>query len=458
MKKYLYKIINSDVSVIGISKKGISAALLAKNKGNNVFMSDIKSDKMLEKELAVLREKKIPCETGINSEKILESNIIVRCSGVPFDVPILKKARNAGIPILDEIEFASLYNKAKIIAITGTNGKTTNIEILSLIFKKAGKKVFKVGNSGIPFSSVVLKAKKRDVILMEVSCLHLEDLQYLKPDISFITNITPDHLDRYGSMARYATIKGNILKHQSSKDYSIINADDKYSHYYDRISRAKKYYISCKSAVKQGVYIFGDKIAANMLKYNNKILCNLKDLGIKTEYNYPNILGAVAIAITSGVKLSVIRKALEEFSGVKHRFEDLGEFNGIKVINDSKATNEDATINALRNCKGSIILILGGRDKNSSFNKIKKCLPDDIKAIVYYGEVKNKIYNTLKDKAFLVSVKSLDNAIDKSVSISKKGDTILFSPSCSVLKNQFENAEKRGEYFKVNIRKLLRRK
>ena len=428
MKNIFLPIKNKKIGIIGAGTSGIHAAKLANYFGAEVFLSD--SNKINKFNIHG-----IEAEFGKHSDKILKSDFIIKSPGVPQDIKIISKANDLKIPVFSEIEFASWFTKTSIIGITGTNGKTTTVELINDILNKNGFKVLLGGNIGIPFSKNVLLENKKmasyDFHLLEISSFQLEDIKYLKPNYSIIINIKPDHLDRYKSFTEYKKTKFKISLNLDANDTLIINDLD--TNDLKIISNAiiKKFKIN------------KDKVYVNNESYN----VNLDQNNLKGEHNLENILVANILCSSLGIDQELINESIKKFTPLNHRIERVNTNSHAKFYNDSKATNLPATIAAIKYIKKNIILILGGIDKNNSEFAILAKYVGKIKKIILYGDSRYDIKKSIKKYFDVLVYENFYSAVIESIKLSKKDDNVLLSPACASY-DQFKSYKHRGKKFK----------
>ena len=429
------------IAVLGLGKSGIACANLAISKGYSVFASDsgkVRTHKQMN------LNKKVEVEFGKHSSKVLENDIIIKSPGLPNELEILKQARKQEIPVLSELDFALNFAKPKkIIAVTGTNGKTTTTTLIYEIIKKGYKNTFVAGNIGFPISEVVTKLNSKSIFVLELSSYQLEDSPYFRPDISVSMNITPDHLKHHHTMANYVKAKANVFINQKKQDYAIYNYEDKYLKKAILKTKAIKFDFN-NNKTKNCIYF---KDGTIYLKKNNKNIKLNPKINIPGKHNIDNILASVAASYLAGTKKSVIEKVISGFKGVEHRIEFVKEINGVKYYNDSKGTNVDSTKVALESFNKNIQLILGGQDKGSPYKPIFNLIKKKVKNIFLIGEATNIIKKQLKGSAPMIECETLKNAIKKIHSVAQKGDIVLFSPACASF-DQFNDFEHRGREFK----------
>ena len=429
------------IAVLGLGKSGIACANLAISKGYSVFASDsgkVRTHKQMN------LNKKVEVEFGKHSSKVLENDIIIKSPGLPNELEILKQARKQEIPVLSELDFALNFAKPKkIIAVTGTNGKTTTTTLIYEIIKKGYKNTFVAGNIGFPISEVVTKLNSKSILVLELSSYQLEDSPYFRPNISVSMNITPDHLKHHHTMANYVKAKANVFINQKKQDYAIYNYEDKYLKKAILKTKAIKFDFN-NNKTKNCIYF---KDGTIYLKKNNKNIKLNPKINIPGKHNIDNILASVAASYLAGTKKSVIEKVISGFKGVEHRIEFVKEIGGVRYYNDSKGTNVDSTKVALESFDKNIQLILGGQDKGSPYKPIFNLIKKKVKNIFLIGEATNIIKKQLKGSAPMIECETLKNAIKKIHSVAQKGDIVLFSPACASF-DQFNDFEHRGREFK----------
>ena len=440
---------NKSISIIGAGESGIGAAILAKKNSYDVFVSDNNIIKTNYRK--VLIENRIDFEEGGHSfEKILNSNLIIKSPGIPNESELIKKINKLDLNLISEIDFAYRFTKAKIIAITGTNGKTTTSLITYKILKDAGLNVCVAGNIGNSFSHAISK-KDYDVVVLEVSSFQLDNIVEFSPYISILLNITPDHLDRYNNdFENYLKSKLNITLNQTTNDFLIYNNDD--TSFSDLQTQAKKIPISiANKTFDEGGYYKNNKININL---NNKAM-TIEKLALNGTHNIFNSMAAAMAARVFEVSDDVIRKSLIDFENIEHRLEYVITVHGIDFINDSKATNVNAAWYAIESMNKSFVWILGGVDKGNDYTELIKVAKEKkIKAIICLGPNNKKIKASFKNVVDLIEdAKDMSEAVKKSYNIASSGDAVLLSPACASF-DLFENYEHRGSEFKKMVRSL----
>jgi len=437
------------VSVLGIGKTGVSVANLLFELGYDVFVSEILPLEKVKNNIQSLKSG-IKYETGIHSDKVLDADLIVKSPGIPKNIPVLVEARKRKIEILSELEVAFNYISPKlIIAITGTNGKTTVTTLTGEIFKNAGFDTIVAGNIGTPLSDFVKKITKESIVVLEVSSYQLENIKKFKPDISCILNITSDHLEHHSTMDEYIKAKKNIFVNQNKNDYCVLNFDDEITCGLGNSCNAKVIYFSYKNKLKKGIFFDGKSFNINLNNKKIKFDVNLK---IPGRHNIENALSSTAIAFVCNIPLEIIKSTLNSFNGVEHRLEFVKEIDGVRYINDSKSTNVDSTLVALESFQKNknIILIMGGRDKGFPYTPLRPLVEEKVKYLLLIGESAKKIENDLKGTTEIINCGDISNAVKYAKKIAKRGDVVLLSPGCSSF-DQFENFEHRGREFKKLI-------
>ncbi|MDD5131318.1 MAG: UDP-N-acetylmuramoyl-L-alanine--D-glutamate ligase [bacterium] len=441
------------VLILGAARSGIACAVLLLKKGARITISDNGAKPLPVKELAPLRRKGVIVKTGGHPVALLTgTDYIVISPGIRSDLPILQKARQRNIPVLSEIEIAYTYLAGQVIAITGTNGKTTTTSLVGKMFRQAGNKTLVCGNIGRPISAIADQSSLRSVVVAEISSFQLENIVNFRPHISVMLNITPDHLDRYPGFAAYARAKKQIYVNQEKDNYAVINYDDPVSRKSAGRIKAKVVFFSRKKILLRGVFVKNGSIVARLEGRAQNII-KTTELGIPGPHNLENALAAIACGILGKVPLSSMRKTLRTFRGVEHRLELVKTVRGVKYVNDSKGTNVDSTVKALESFPGNIILIAGGRDKGSPYRPLAKLVHSKVKALIVLGEAKNKIKKELGPLTSTYDVSSLAEAVKLGHKLSCPGDTVLLSPACASF-DMFKNYEQRGRIFKEEVKKL----
>lgn len=445
----------SRIVVLGGGESGVGSAVLAKVKGFDVFLSD--NGKIADHYADDLKKWDIPFEQGGHSEdKILNADEVVKSPGIPNDAPMVKKIEQKGIHIISEIEFAGRYDTAKKICVTGSNGKTTTTSLIYYLLKNAGLNVGLGGNIGKSYAYQVA-TEHFDYYVLEISSFQLDNCYDFHPDIAIITNITPDHLDRYDyDLENYVKAKFRITRNLSPKDCFIFDSDDEITvgHLNKIIITAKMLPFTQKKEVPQGAFLKGDKIVAMYDEEECDIY--LKELSLSGKHNIYNSMAAALAAKASGIDNRVIREAFATFKPIEHRLEPVQTIKDVLYINDSKATNVDAAWYALECQTRPVVWICGGKDKGNDYEVLKPLVKEKVKAIVCLGIDNHKFHEAFEDivgKENMVETRSAEDAVKEASKFAKAGDVVLLSPCCASF-DLFHNMEERGEKFKEAVRRL----
>ena len=446
---------NNRIVVLGGGESGVGAAVLAKVKGFDVFLSD--KGKIEDRYVKMLEQWEIPFEQGGHTEDlILNASEVIKSPGIPTTVPLVKKIEAAGIGIVSEIEFAGRYDNAKKICVTGSNGKTTTTSLIYYLLQEAGLNVGLGGNIGKSYALQVA-TEHFDYYVLEISSFQLDNCYEFRPDIAVITNITPDHLDRYGyDMENYVRAKFRIVRNLRPEDCFIFDSDDEITiNHLDKIvTEAKKLPFTQKDKVEQGAYLEDGRI---VIKYEDEE-CDiyLKELSLGGIHNVYNSMAAALAAKATGIDNKVIRESLETFKPIEHRLEPVMSVGGVLYINDSKATNVDAAWYALECQTRPVVWIVGGTDKGNDYKVLESLVSEKVKAIVCLGVDNRKIHEAFESIVGRENIKdtmSAEEAVRTSAAFAEDGDVVLLSPCCASF-DLFTCYEDRGEQFKAAVRKL----
>jgi UDP-N-acetylmuramoylalanine--D-glutamate ligase len=432
--------------VVGLGKSGVASALFMKAHGARVTVSDTKSGDELRNEIPVLLDHGITVETGGHGERTFRGqDLIVVSPGVPVDAPPLVQARSLGETVIGEVELAAQFLPGPVVAITGSNGKTTTTTLTGEIIAASGFPVLVGGNIGTPAISLAERAKPETVIVLEISSFQLETIQTFRPKIAVVLNVTPDHLDRHRTFEIYTDAKARIFENQQGSDFAILNADDPTCVAMGGRTRAQVIWFSRHKEVERGAWVRDGNIVFRDGSGQREIL-QVSDIPLKGAHNLENVLAAVCGAALMGCAPEKIRQAVHGFKAVEHRLEFVSTVNGVDYYNDSKATNVDATIKALESFPANIHLILGGKDKGSDYTVLNDLIRQRVKRIYTIGAAAAKIESQVKG-AEVIHAETLENAIRKASAAAKPGDVVLLAPACASF-DQFKSYEHRGKVFK----------
>lgn len=440
---------NKKVLVFGSGISGIGAGKLLEQVGASVVLYDGKET--LDKEVLKAQlgdDTKAEIILGELSEEVMETlDLVVMSPGVPTDLPVVLKMRDMGIPIWGEVELAYTYGQGDVLAITGTNGKTTTTALLGEIMKNYKESVFVVGNIGNPYTAAALEMREDSVAVAEMSSFQLETIHEFRPKVSAILNITPDHLNRHHTMEAYIKAKEDIAKNQTKEDTCVLNYEDEVTRKIGENVKANVLYFSSQRKLDRGIYLDDGNI---ILRQDEEILvCNVNELKLLGTHNYENVMAAVAMAAAYGTPMEVIRRTIKEFAGVEHRIEFVREKDGVAYYNDSKGTNPDAAIKGIQAMNRPTVLIGGGYDKDSEYEEWIQAFDGKVKLLVLVGATKEKIAEAAERVGFVsyVMADSFEEAVEKCIEAAEPGDAVLLSPACASW-GMFKNYEERGDKFK----------
>jgi UDP-N-acetylmuramoylalanine--D-glutamate ligase len=440
------------VLVVGLGKSGVASALFMKNHGARVTVSDTKSGDELRNEIPVLLDNGITVETGGHGDRTFRGqDLIVVSPGVPVDAPPLVQARSLGETVIGEIELAAQFLPGPIVAITGSNGKTTTTTLTGEILTASGLPALVGGNIGTPAISLAERAKPGAVIVLEISSFQLETIQSFRPKVAVVLNVTPDHLDRHRTFEIYAAAKTRIFENQQNEDRAVLNADDPTCVAMSKKTRGQVFWFSRQKEVERGAWVRDGNIVFRDASGQREIL-QVSEIPLKGAHNLENVLAAVCAAVLMGCAPEKIRSAVHDFKAVEHRLEFVASIRGVDYYNDSKATNVDATIKALESFPANIHLILGGKDKGSDYTVLNDLLRQRVKRVYTIGAAAAKIESQIRGPE-IVHAESLENAIRKANATAQPGDVVLLAPACASF-DQFKSYEHRGRVFKEVVKGL----
>ena len=444
------------ILVIGAGKSGIAACnLLAKEDAEiTLFDSDTaKSETELRSRLSKDYRGAF-CFGELPEEMYTTTDLVIISPGVPTDLPMVERLRAAGIPIWGEVELGYRYSRGKLVAVTGTNGKTTTTALIGEIMKQAYVNVEVAGNIGTPYTEVVNETTDDGVTVAEMSSFQLESIEEFHPNVSVILNITPDHLNRHHTMEAYAQAKFNIAKNQTPGEVCVLNYEDERLRAMSETLKTKVFWFSSGRVLKRGLYLRGDKICENYGMNETEVI-DVHEMNIIGRHNYENAMAAIAAGIALSVPMDRIREALRTFVAVAHRIEYTATKNGVLYYNDSKGTNPDASIQAVRAMDRPTILIGGGYDKGSEYESWISEFPGKVRTLLLMGQTADKIEATARRMGFtdIERVSSMQEAVERAYALAKPGEAVLLSPCCASW-GMFKNYEERGDLFKALVRAL----
>ena len=443
---------NKRVLVVGLGKSGVASAQFLKAHGARVTVSDAKPPDQLGEGINHLLDQGIVVETGGHGERTFRGqDLIVVSPGVPVDAPPLVQARSLGEPVIGEVELAVQFLPRNIVAITGSNGKTTTTSLIGEVLSAGGFRTIVGGNIGTPAISLVDQATEESYIVLEVSSFQLETIHTFRPRIAVVLNVTPDHLDRHRTFEAYVNAKARIFENQQAEDFAVLNADDRTCVEMAARTKAQVFWFSRKKEVKQGAYVQQKQIFFRGATGQQEIML-VSEIPLKGAHNLENVLAAVCAGALVGCAPEKISQAVRAFKAVEHRLEYVATIRGVEYYNDSKATNVDATIKALESFPANIHLILGGKDKGSDYSVLNDLLRQRVKRVYTIGAAAAKIESQIKG-AEVMHAETLQNAVKSAAQSAEAGDVVLLAPACSSF-DQFRNYEHRGKTFKEVVRGL----
>ena len=446
------------VLVFGSGISGIAAARLLLSEGAGVILYDgnvdLNKEQILQEITADGCSGEVEVILGELPEEVLDRlTLVVISPGVPTDLPIVEKMRKKNLPIWGEIELAYTYGKGEVLAITGTNGKTTTTALLGKIIGDWHENTYVVGNIGNPYTSVVTEMSEDSVTVAEMSSFQLETIHTFRPKVSAILNITPDHLNRHHTMEAYISAKKNIAVNQTEEDTCVLNYEDEVTRTFEQETKAQVLFFSSKRKLDRGIYLENGSIIYHVGEPVE--VCKTAELQILGTHNYENVMAAVAMASAFGVPMESVRKSVKSFAGVEHRIEFVAEKNGVAYYNDSKGTNPDAAIRGIQAMNRPTLLIGGGYDKDSTYEEWIEAFDGKVKKLVLIGATREKIAECAHRLGFYDTVlaDSFEEAVQICVDEAVSGDAVLLSPACASW-GMFKNYEERGDKFKELVNQL----
>lgn len=445
------------ILILGMARSGTAAALLLQKYGADLFVSEKKPLDQVATQAQALESAGIAFETGKHSEQALEDiDFVIVSPGIPPTAPFLQEINRRHLPMFSEIEVTSWLCRATIVAITGTNGKSTTTALVAHLLNTAGKKAMATGNIGSPFASDVEQLCGEDYAVVEVSSFQLEAIDTFKPKVAAILNITPDHLDRYGDMESYADMKYRIADSQDENDYLVLNNDDPILKAAKLWGKPQMVGFSIHDLVDNGVCVADDSLVYS-LGGRSGTICPTDKLGIRGPHNLANSAAAAAIVLALNCDVASVARGLESFKGIPHRLEFVADIKDVRFINDSKATNVDSVFYALQSVDRPLIVIMGGRDKNGDFTTLAPFVSSRVKLLILIGEAADKIEKSLGHLTTTVRAGDVFEAVSIGYDRAAPGDAVLLSPACASF-DQFRDFEDRGDKFKQAVHDLAGRK
>ena len=445
------------VLVCGMARSGVSAAQCLYELGARVTISDSKAEEKLAEALQPLEGMDIRRCLGDQAQPAdLESyDLAVTSPGIPMQAPILRAVQAAGVPLIGELELGAQVSRAPLYAVTGTNGKTTTTTLIGEIFRNLGKTTYVVGNIGYPFTACALRCGEEDVAVAEVSSFQLETISTFHPHIAVMCNITEDHLNRHGTMEEYIRVKERIFENMGQGDYAVLNLDDPIVRGMAERIPCTPAFFSRRQEVETGAYLEGEEVVFSLNGHKKRVL-RADEIRIPGEHNLENALAATALAMLAGVPAPVVRHTLKTFPGVEHRIETVRTVEGVTYINDSKGTNVDASIRAVRAMKVPTVLLAGGYDKHTDFLPLaREILASKIHTVVVLGDTAEQIERALRAVGFesILHAKTFEEAVLLARSCAREGENVLLSPACASFV-MFQDYEERGRVFKEIVSRL----
>jgi len=450
--KPAFQLAGKKVLVVGLARTGIATALFCAERGARVTVTEERAETHLAEAAAKLRAAGVTLEFGGHRpETFLHQDLIVPSPGVPPAMPALASAIARGVTVWSEIELAWRFLRGRLACITGSNGKTTTTSLIGHILETAGFPVQVAGNIGTPLISRVDISSDASFTVVEASSFQLELISAFRPDIAVLLNVTPDHLDRHGSIEAYGAAKARMFENQKENDAAVINAEDALAAQYAP-SGPRVFWFSRSKRVASGCYLRGDEIVFRC-DGTESVLLERKMIGLRGSHNLENVLAAACAARLAGVEPAAIAEGVRTFAGVEHRIEYVATVAGVDYFNDSKATNVDATLKALDAFPGNVLVILGGKDKGSDFRILRAALRSHARMALLIGSAADKIEADLAGVVPVERAETLARAVEAAARRAQPGDTVLLAPACASF-DQFENYEHRGRVFKQLVREL----
>ncbi|MFN0107693.1 MAG: UDP-N-acetylmuramoyl-L-alanine--D-glutamate ligase [Blastocatellia bacterium] len=446
------QVAGQNILVVGLARSGVAAAEFLAASGARVTVNDSKPEGEL-KDVDGLRAKGIAVVGGAHPRELFEqSDLIVVSPGVPLALEPFQLARAAGVSIIGEVELAARFLRGRLVGITGSNGKTTTTTLVGELLKDAGLPTQVGGNIGTPLISLVETSTDDSVTVVELSSFQLEAVEQLHVNVALLLNITPDHLDRYDSMADYAAAKANIFRNQTTTDVAVLNADNDWAMREAEKSTARRFCFSRLTELGAGIFLRGEEII-HRSETGDQMLLNRADIQLPGDHNVENVMAALAAGLACGASVDSMRQTVRNFKGVEHRLEFVAEIDGVKFYNDSKATNVDAAIKCLEAFAGGVIVILGGKDKGGDYSPLAPLIRERCEHVILIGAAADKIGAVLEETKPLHRSPTMPDAVKLGLELGRPGDVVLLAPACASF-DMFDNYEHRGRVFKEAVHSL----
>ncbi len=460
-EKRLMDIKNKKVTVVGLGESGLAVCRVAKERGADVHAMDVKQARELSKAIQQLEGLNVSYTCGeYNDERAAESDVLVVSPGVRLEGTWLSRAQKAHVPVISEIEFAyQLFPGHEYVALTGTNGKSTTTTLVHEMCKAAGKKSIIAGNIGIPLTDILSKSDGDELVALEISSFQLETVQTFRPRIGVVLNIGEDHIDWHRSFKNYIDAKAKIFANHTPEDFAVLNYDDEEARKFSERMVSRIVYFSRKERVQNGIFCLNNGEIVSTLRRKEEILLQWNDVFVKGSHNMENVLASLCCAEILQLERGAVKKVLKEFKGLPHRVQVVATINGVRFVNDSKATDPHASIRgAFSQISEPIIAILGGKDKGLSYDELAHVIKQKVKKAFVIGNGAEKIEAALKNAGFenFVRIETIEDGVEKAFSAAQPGDVVLLSPACSS-QDMFRDFEHRGDVFVEAVKRLKER-
>ncbi len=441
------------VTVLGAGLSGLSAAMLLQRKGATVFVSEQKSIEASTEAAHTLSRAGIDAEFGGHSPRVLNADWVVVSPGMALTAPVLREAERKHIPLFGELEVASWFCTAPIVAVTGSNGKSTTTALIGEMFKASGKPTVVAGNIGRPFCEDAEALPSDGVAVLEVSSFQLETIRTFRPKTALYLNLSQDHLNRHGTLEQYGRIKARIFENQTESDFAVLNSRDEGVLRLSQQARSQKAYFGADVPARLCGFVRNGQMVLRVQNREEPLIA-VREAGMRGEHNTANALAAALACRLMGLTVDLLASTLRTFQGLPHRLESIRQLDGIDYVNDSKATNVDSVWYALNSYDKPIVLIAGGRDKDSDFTALRERIREKTRAIVLIGEAADKMENAFSGLKPMVRARSLEEAVLRARELAHHGDVVLLSPACASF-DMFRNFEDRGDQFRRLVNGLI---